>query len=62
MQLECRFILFTMSSLWNSLVSVLGRIVTLSDFQRGFSQLDPNNVTRVACNDKARKQINEHDN
>ena len=37
-------------------------IVTLSDFQRGFSQLDPNNVTRVACNDKARKQINEHDN
>ena len=43
-------------------VSVLGRIVTLSDFQRGFSQLDPNNVTRVACNDKARKQINEHDN
>ena len=44
------------------LASVLGRIVTLSDFQRGFSQLDPNNVTRVACNDKARKQINEHDN
>ena len=57
MQLECRFIIFTMSSLWNPSL-----IVTLSDFQRGFSQLDPNNVTRVACNDKARKQINEHDN